>query len=144
MHEIQPIQFKHKTKFYLNTHDLRSTVKFMGKSGSKFLEDDVPDLTGKIVVVTGANGGIIVLFLFACIHAFIGVIGIGLAVSKILALKGANLILAARNEAKLILVADQIRQYVTQKDQPPPNIDIAVVDLASMSSIAAFADTLKS
>lgn len=51
---------------------------------------DIPDLSGRVAVVTGANGGL------------------GLQTATVLAAKGAHVVLAARDERKTARVIDAI------------------------------------
>jgi NAD(P)-dependent dehydrogenase (short-subunit alcohol dehydrogenase family) len=80
-------------------------------------EIDVPDLTGKLAVVTGGNSGI------------------GLETARALAAAGASVVLAVRNPEKgAIAVADIARTN--------PGTDVAAsrLDLASLSSVESFAN----
>lgn len=77
----------------------------------------VPDMSGKQVVVTGANSGL----------------GFGLA--KHLAAAGADVVMAVRNNAKGGAAAAQIRQ-----SHPTAKLRLRVIDLASLASVEAFAD----
>jgi len=70
----------------------------------------VPDLTGKTAIVTGANSGI------------------GLAVSKVLAGRGARVVLAVRDTSKGADAASSIGG----------NTEVRHVDLASLASVRAF------
>ncbi|GAB3963256.1 SDR family oxidoreductase [Plantactinospora veratri] len=75
---------------------------------------DVPDLTGKLAVVTGANSGI------------------GFGVSHRLARAGAEVILAVRDEVKGDRAVAEIRA-----DVPGAKLSLQHLDLASLASIAA-------
>ncbi|MGK5740618.1 SDR family oxidoreductase [Micromonospora sp. URMC 103] len=79
----------------------------------------VPDLTGRLAVVTGASDGL----------------GLGLAVR--LAGAGAELVLPVRNRAK---GADAVRRI--RAAAPEAVVTTRDLDLASLHSVAAFADTL--
>jgi NAD(P)-dependent dehydrogenase (short-subunit alcohol dehydrogenase family) len=81
----------------------------------------VPDMSGKHVVVTGANSGL----------------GFGLA--KRLAAAGADVVMAVRSTTKGEAAAAQIRQ-----SQPTAKVTVKVIDLASLASVEAFADGLVS
>lgn len=81
----------------------------------------VPDLSGKHVVVTGANSGL----------------GFGLA--KRLAAAGADVVMAVRSSAKGEAAATQIRQ-----SNPAAKLRVKVIDLASLASVETFADGLTS
>ncbi|KAA0101612.1 SDR family oxidoreductase [Mycolicibacterium sp. P1-5] len=81
----------------------------------------VPDLSGKQVVVTGANSGL----------------GFGLA--KRLAAAGADVVMAVRSSPKGEAAAAQIRQSA-----PAAKVSVRLIDLASLASVEAFADELVS
>lgn len=82
-------------------------------------ETNVPDQTGRHVLVTGATSGL------------------GLAQAISLARKGARLTLGVRDQVKGRAAADCIRKVV-----PDADISLRDLDLASQTSIAAFADEL--
>jgi protochlorophyllide reductase len=84
----------------------------------RWTETDVPSLTGKVALVTGANSGL------------------GLETARILAHHGARVLLACRNETKAEAAAETIRSSA------PGDVDLAVVplDLADLGSIAAAAE----
>jgi len=90
----------------------------MGNSASAkiFSTDQIPDLQGKIALVTGAN------------------IGIGYAISKALASKGATVIVSSRNEEKVNAAVAELKKLTGNN-----NISGEVVDLSSLSSIDRFA-----
>jgi NAD(P)-dependent dehydrogenase (short-subunit alcohol dehydrogenase family) len=75
-------------------------------------EADIPDLTGKTAVVTGANGGL------------------GLETARALAAKGAHVEMAARNQDKAAGAADDIRAAV-----PEASLELVELDLSSQSSV---------
>jgi NAD(P)-dependent dehydrogenase (short-subunit alcohol dehydrogenase family) len=79
--------------------------------------NDIPDLSGKRAIVTGATGGL------------------GLETALVLASKGAEVIVAGRNPSKG-------NQAVTliQGKHPDARVTFGHVDLADLSSVAAFAD----
>ncbi|MGS2618835.1 SDR family oxidoreductase [Micromonospora sp. LZ34] len=79
----------------------------------------VPDLTGKLAVVTGASDGL----------------GLGLAVR--LARAGADLVLPVRNPAKGAAAVDSIRAAA-----PRAVVSTRQLDLASLDSVSALADSL--
>ena len=81
--------------------------------------DDIPDLSGRLAVVTGGNGGL------------------GLETCRALARAGATVIIAARNLEKAASAAAQIRSTV-----PDAALDVRYLDLASLESIRTFADTV--
>ncbi|MEU1209572.1 oxidoreductase [Nocardia sp. NPDC005825] len=74
---------------------------------------DIPDQTGRTVVITGANGGL------------------GEQTTKVLAGKGATVIMACRNAAKAQQVADRIEG----------DVRVASLDLASLDSVRQFAES---
>ncbi len=78
---------------------------------------DIPDLTGRVAIVTGANAGL------------------GLEITKGLAGAGATVIMACRNLDKAEAAAAQVRAVV-----PKASLEIRHLDLASLASIASFAD----
>ncbi|CBL45422.1 Short-chain dehydrogenase [gamma proteobacterium HdN1] len=78
---------------------------------------DIPDLNGRIAVITGANGGL------------------GTASTRALARAGATVIMACRNTEKAAQVAEAIRQEVAHA-----KLDVLALDLARLASIHAFAE----
>jgi NAD(P)-dependent dehydrogenase (short-subunit alcohol dehydrogenase family) len=85
----------------------------------RVLDVSVPNLSGKRAVITGASDGL----------------GLGLALR--LAEAGAELVLPVRNPAKGRAARDRITQAV-----PGAVVDLPELDLASLASVAALADTL--
>jgi NAD(P)-dependent dehydrogenase (short-subunit alcohol dehydrogenase family) len=77
----------------------------------------VPDQTGRIAIVTGANSGI------------------GLDAARVLARAGAHVVLACRDAAKGETAAASIRSEVSGAD-----LELASLDLASLQSVHEFAD----
>ncbi|MFI9504301.1 oxidoreductase [Nocardia sp. NPDC052566] len=73
---------------------------------------EIPDQTGRTFVITGANGGL------------------GAETTKVLAAKGATIIMACRNAAKAQEVADAI----------PGDVRVAALDLADLASVREFAE----
>jgi NAD(P)-dependent dehydrogenase (short-subunit alcohol dehydrogenase family) len=73
---------------------------------------DIPDLLGKVAVVTGANGGL------------------GLASAKALAGKGAHVVVAARNQTKAADARDEILAA-----HPSASLEIVELDLGSLASV---------
>ncbi|CAF4829174.1 unnamed protein product [Pieris macdunnoughi] len=78
-------------------------------------------LDGKTVVITGGSSGI------------------GFEAAKHIAHKGAKVIIASRNETKLIRARDRIQQ-VTKN----PNVSYKLLDLASLKSVRNFASDIQS
>lgn len=79
----------------------------------------IPDLSGKLAVVTGSNSGL------------------GLGVAQRLAAAGADVVMAIRNRAKGEAAASQIRAAV-----PTAKLTIKNLDLVSLTSVAALGDEL--
>jgi NAD(P)-dependent dehydrogenase (short-subunit alcohol dehydrogenase family) len=78
---------------------------------------DVPDLAGMRAIVTGANSGL------------------GLQLTERLAKAGAAVTLAVRNADKGAVALAGLRDRV-----PDAQLDVRLLDLASLASVAAFAD----
>ncbi len=81
----------------------------------------IPSLTGKTAVVTGASSGI------------------GAAAADVLAARGAKVVLAVRNESK----GDTVRAGI-QRRHPAGEVVVEIVDMADLASIRAFASRLGS
>ena len=77
---------------------------------------DIPDLTGKTAVITGANGGL------------------GLESAKALAGAGAHVVMAARNQEKAQAAFDEIMEA-----SPDASLEIVELDLGSQESTTAAA-----
>ena len=77
---------------------------------------DIPDLSGRTAVVTGANSGL------------------GLETTRELARKGAHVVMACRNEDKARRARAEVR-----RDVPAAAVDVEIVDLASLDSVRDFA-----
>lgn len=82
-----------------------------------FTRADIPDLTGKVAVVTGANGGL------------------GLETTSALAAKGATVVMAVRDQEKAQSAVDRIRN-----ETPAAELDVVPLDLGSLASVRAAAD----
>jgi NAD(P)-dependent dehydrogenase (short-subunit alcohol dehydrogenase family) len=83
------------------------------------LDTEVPNLSGKLAVVTGANSGL------------------GFGLTTRLSAAGADVIMAIRNRAKGEAAIEQIRQKV-----PDAKLTIKNLDLASLASVKALGDEL--
>lgn len=80
---------------------------------------DIPDLGSTLAIVTGASDGI------------------GFAIAARLARAGAKVLMPVRNQGKGDAAMDRIR-----KATPGANVSVRSLDLASLSSVATFADEL--
>jgi NAD(P)-dependent dehydrogenase (short-subunit alcohol dehydrogenase family) len=83
-------------------------------------EQDAPDQTGRIAVVTGANTGV------------------GRETARLLAQRGASVIMACRDTAKGTAAAAAIRAAV-----PGADVRVQQLDLASLASIRAGAEAIR-
>jgi NAD(P)-dependent dehydrogenase (short-subunit alcohol dehydrogenase family) len=81
-------------------------------SDSQWTASDVPDQRGRVAVITGGSGGL------------------GLATARVLAERGATVVLAGRDPAKLIHAGEEL-----QGAQPSGSVQTAELDLASLESI---------
>ena len=86
----------------------------------KWTAENIPDLTGKVIIITGANSGI------------------GYEAAKEFARKGAQIILASRNLDKAQSALSQI-----QSEIPETNAEILKLDLANLKSIHQFTEIFK-
>jgi NAD(P)-dependent dehydrogenase (short-subunit alcohol dehydrogenase family) len=86
-------------------------------ANGKWTAADIPDQTGRVAIVTGAN------------------IGLGLATARDLARAGATVVLACRNTGKADEAAASIRAGV-----PNAALEVAQLDLADLASVRAFAE----
>ena len=84
--------------------------------GKKWTADDIPDLTGKVIVVTGGNSGI------------------GYEAALQLAGKGAHVVLACRDLAKAAAAIDSIKA-----SHRNASLEAMALDLASLASVRTFA-----
>jgi len=78
--------------------------------------DDIPELSGRTAIVTGAN----------C--------GIGFETARMLAQKGADVVIACRNHDKGTAALARIRERA-----PQARVSLASLDLSDLDSVAAFA-----
>ena len=80
----------------------------------------IPDLTGTNAIVTGATSGL------------------GKQTARVLAQKGAAVILAVRNTAKGETVAKELRN-----ENPAADLTVEALDLADLASVQAFAERME-
>ncbi len=78
--------------------------------------NDIPDLRGRVALVTGANRGL------------------GLEIARLLTKRGAHVVMAVRNLDQGHLAEDQIRQTV-----PDASLDVMSMDLSSLASVRSVA-----
>ena len=78
--------------------------------------DDMPDLSGRLALVTGANSGL------------------GYVTARELARRGARVVLACRDPGRGAAALDQMR-----RELPGARLELRPLDLASLASIRAFA-----
>lgn len=83
----------------------------------KWTVDHIPDLSGRVAVITGANSGL------------------GFETAKVLAQKRAAVVLACRNLHKA-----QAAQHIIQESIPEALTDIILIDLGDLSSIRKFVE----
>jgi NAD(P)-dependent dehydrogenase (short-subunit alcohol dehydrogenase family) len=86
---------------------------------ARWTTQDMPDQTGKLAIVTGGNSGV------------------GFETAKALANAGAQVIVAARTEQKGQEAVQEIKAT-----SPTANVEVEVLDLANLASIAAFAQRM--
>ena len=84
--------------------------------GEKWNEANIPDLAGRVTVVTGANSGI------------------GYEAARAFAQHGAHVVLACRNRTKADAAVEEIRAVTSDA-----SVEILEVDLADLDSVAAAA-----
>jgi len=87
----------------------------MKKSDRHWTSKNIPDQSGKTVIVTGANSGL------------------GFETARVLAHKGANVIMACRNPEKAGKAAEKIR-----KENSTGKIIVMHLDLADLNSVRSF------
>jgi len=88
-----------------------------------FSENDIPDLKGKIVIVTGGNSGI------------------GKQTVAVLASKGAKVYLAARSEGKYQKAIEEI--HASHPNSANGSIEFLKLDLSTATSALAAANDFK-
>jgi NAD(P)-dependent dehydrogenase (short-subunit alcohol dehydrogenase family) len=86
----------------------------------KWTTADIPDQSGRIAVVTGANSGL------------------GYQTSLALAAKGARVVMACRSPERGTAAVARLKASV-----PDADVDLRPLDLADLDSVRAFADTVE-
>ena len=84
----------------------------------KYTEKDIPDLSGKVAVITGANTGL------------------GYATTVALASHGAHVILACRSEAKALEAIERAKVDIKEKNpllKTEPKLEFLALDLNDMN-----------
>ena len=84
-------------------------------SKSKWNSDNIPNQNGRVVIITGATSGL------------------GKEATKVLASKGATVVMAVRNTNKGEVVAKEITNSF-----PDAKIDVREMDLNSLKSVKSF------
>jgi NAD(P)-dependent dehydrogenase (short-subunit alcohol dehydrogenase family) len=97
----------------------REEIRYMVNSHDNRL--NIESLTGKIAIITGANSGI------------------GLEAAKVLAQKGAQVVMAVRNEEKGLAARASIL-----KEHKNAELQVMKLDLADLASVRAFANDFSS
>ena len=87
----------------------------------KWTAEQIPDQSGRLAVVTGANSGL------------------GLVTARELARRGAHVVLACRNLGK----GEEARRAIETR-APTATVEVAELDLASLESVRAFAERVRS
>lgn len=87
---------------------------------NKWTANDIPDLSDKVVIITGANSGL------------------GLESTKAMAAKGATVVMACRNLRKAEKAKAEVLRAV-----PKARLDLMQLDNASLDSVRAFADAFR-
>lgn len=86
---------------------------------AKWTVDDIADMKGSTVLITGANSGL------------------GLESARALAGKRAHVIMACRNADKAQTAASELRE-----SHPEASVEVMTLDLSSLSSVRAFSNVL--
>lgn len=89
-------------------------------NSNKWTANNIPDLTGKVVIVTGSSSGI------------------GYEAARVLANKNAEVIIAVRNQRKGEKALENIQQQ-----NPEADAKVMILDLASIQSVEKFAADFK-
>src|SRR5581483_9918382 len=87
---------------------------------ARWTANDIPDQTGRVAIVTGANGGL------------------GYITSRELARHGARVVVCARDDVR---GKEAVARLIA--DVPDADIELRSLDMASLSSIRTFADGIQ-
>jgi NAD(P)-dependent dehydrogenase (short-subunit alcohol dehydrogenase family) len=94
--------------------------------GDRWTEADVPAQRGRTVVITGANTGL------------------GFETARVLAARGARVVLACRDLGRAKEAAVRILGRSSHSDATPPDVQAVRLDLASLASVGEAADQIGS
>ncbi|MCP4421864.1 MAG: SDR family NAD(P)-dependent oxidoreductase [Chloroflexi bacterium] len=89
-------------------------------SATKWTEKDLPDLTGKTIIITGANSGT------------------GFAAAKFMSARGATVVMACRNADKAKAALQSIKS-----GNASAKLEFIPLDLSNLASIEQFSETFK-
>jgi NAD(P)-dependent dehydrogenase (short-subunit alcohol dehydrogenase family) len=89
-------------------------------SGSSWSVAEMPDQSGRTVVVTGANSGL------------------GFEATKAFARTGAHVVMACRDRERALAARDDIRSAVSE-----PSLSVIELDLADLASVRSFVETFE-
>ncbi len=92
----------------------------MGGHSRKWTEQQVPDVTGKKALVTGANSGL------------------GFETARVLAARGAHVLLGCRNRDKADTAMEAIRAHA-----PGASLELVQMDLSSLESVRQAAEQVR-
>jgi len=84
---------------------------------AKWTAEDIPDLSGQVAIVTGANSGL------------------GFETALELARHGAHVVMACRDEGRGTTARERVRAAA-----PTASVDLSILDLADLASVHKFAD----
>lgn len=87
---------------------------------NKWTHENIPNQNGRVAIVTGATSGL------------------GKEAARVLAAKGATVILAVRNKTKGEKVIQEI-----QRTHPEASLEVIQLDLASLDTVRSFADSFQ-